>query len=60
MSIDTQMTALADAIRVKAGTEGKLTISGMTAAVNNIVINGGTEIDLTGVTRICRRLPLRI
>ncbi len=50
MSIDTQMTALADAIRVKAGTEGKLTISGMTAAVNNIVINGGTEIDLTGVT----------
>ena len=48
MSIDSQMTALADAIRVKSGTEGKLSISGMTTAVNNITT--GSDIDLSGVT----------
>ena len=50
MSINTEMTALADAIRAKSGTEGKLSISGMTTAVNNIVINAGDDIDLSGVT----------
>ena len=50
MSINTEMTALADAIRAKSGTSGKLSISGMTTAVNNIVINAGDDIDLSGVT----------
>ena len=50
MSINTEMTALADAIRAKSGTSGKLSISGMTTAVNNIVINAGSDIDLSGVT----------
>ena len=51
MSINTEMTALADAIRSKSGASGKLSISGMTTAVNGIVINpgGGGEIDLSGV-----------
>ena len=50
MSINTELTALADAIRAKSGTEGKLSISGMTTAVNNIVIDAGDDIDLSGVT----------
>ena len=50
MSINTELTALADAIRAKSGTEGKLSLSGMTTAVNNIVINSGSDIDLSGVT----------
>lgn len=50
MSINTEMTALADAVRAKSGTEGKLTIAAMTAAVNGIVINSGSDIDLSGVT----------
>ncbi len=49
MSINSEMTALADAIREKSGASGKLTISGMTAAVNGIVINAGSDIDFTGV-----------
>ena len=51
MSINTEMTALADAIRSKSGASGKLSISGMTTAVNGIVINpgGGGEIDFSGV-----------
>lgn len=49
MSINSEMTALADAIREKSGVSGKLTISGMTAAVNGIVINAGSDIDFTGV-----------
>lgn len=48
MSINTEMTALADAIRSKSGATGKLSISGMTTAVGNIQIGG--DIDLTGVT----------
>lgn len=51
MSINTEMTSLADAIRTKSGTTGKLSISGMTDAVNSIVINtGGGDIDLSFVT----------
>lgn len=49
MSINSEMTALADAIRAKASITGKLTISGMTSAVNSIVINQGSDIDFTGV-----------
>ncbi len=48
-SINSKMTALADAIRSKSGVSGKLSISGMTAAVNDIVINSGSDIDLSGV-----------
>lgn len=50
MSINTEMTALADAIRAKSGSTDKLSISAMTTAVTNIVINPGGDIDLTGVT----------
>ena len=54
MSINSEMTALADAVRSKSGVTGKLTISGMTAAVSNIVINpeggGSGDIDLSFVT----------
>ena len=48
MSINTELTALADAIRVKSGTGSKLSISGMTTAVNSITT--GIDIDLSGVT----------
>ena len=54
MSINSEMTSLADAVRSKSGVTGKLTISGMTAAVSNIVINpeggGSGDIDLSFVT----------
>ena len=54
MSINSEMTALADAVRSKSGVTGKLTISGMTAAVSNIVINpgggGGGTVNLSFVT----------
>ncbi len=51
MSINTEMTSLADAIRTKSGTTGKLSISGMTDAVNSIVINpDGGDVDLSFVT----------
>lgn len=51
MSINTEMTALADAIRNKSGVTGKLSIAGMTTAVGNIVINpGGGETDLSFIT----------
>lgn len=49
MSINSEMTALADAIRTKSGSSGKLTIAKMTAAVNGIIINTGSDIDFTGV-----------
>jgi hypothetical protein len=51
MSYNSEMTALADAIRAKSSVTGKLTISAMTTAVNGIVINppGGGDIDFTGV-----------
>ena len=51
MSINTEMTALADAIRDKSGVTGKLSISGMTVAVNSITVGeGGEDIDLSFVT----------
>ena len=52
MSINSEMTALADAIRDKSGVTGKLSISGMTTAVSNISVGGGEsgDIDLSGVT----------
>jgi hypothetical protein len=51
MSINTEMTALADAIRAKSGTTGKLSIAGMTTAVNSIVITPGEgDVDLSVVT----------
>lgn len=41
MSITSELTALADAIRSKSGISGKLTISGMTDAVAGIEVGGG-------------------
>ena len=49
MSINTEMTALANAIRSKTGLTDTLSIAEMTTAVGNIQIGGG-DIDLTGVT----------
>ena len=51
MSIKTQMTALADAIRVKSGVEGKLSLDGMTQAVNSITVGdgGGSGFELAKV-----------
>lgn len=49
MSFNSDMTNLADAIRTKAGVTGGLTVSAMTTAVNGIVINAGSDIDLSGV-----------
>ena len=48
MSINTKMTALANAIRSKTGLTDTLSIAEMTTAVSNIQIGG--DIDLTGVT----------
>ena len=48
MSINTEMTALADAIRNKSGATGKLSISNMTVAVNDISV--GSDTDLSFVT----------
>ena len=45
MSITSELTALADAIRSKSGTSGKLTIPGMTDVVDGIEIGGGGGID---------------
>ena len=50
MSINSEMTSLADAIRNKSGVSGKLTITDMTTAVNGIEIYSGSDIDLSGVT----------
>ena len=51
MSVNSEMTALADAIRDKSGVAGKLSISGMTVAVNSITVGeGGEDIDLSFVT----------
>ena len=41
MGINSKMTALADAVRSKSGVTGKLSIDGMTAAVNGISTGGG-------------------
>lgn len=48
MSINSEMTALADAIRAKSGVAGKLTIAGMTTAVN--VIETGSVIEYGYIT----------
>lgn len=48
MSINTEMTALADAVRAKTGLTDTLSIAEMTTAIGNIEIGG--DIDLTGVT----------
>ena len=52
MSINSEMTALADAIRDKSGVTGKLSISGMTTAVSNISVGGGESepVDLSFIT----------
>ena len=49
-TVNEKMTALADAVRAKSGVSGKLTIDAMTTAVNDITINPGGDIDLSGVT----------
>lgn len=49
MSFNSDMTNLANAIRTKAGVTGGLTVSAMTTAVNGIVINAGSDIDMSGV-----------
>lgn len=43
MSLNSEMTALANAVRSKSGKSGKLTISGMTSAVNSITTGGGSS-----------------
>ena len=43
MSITSELTALADAIRSKSGVSGKLTIPGMTDAVDDIEIGGAIK-----------------
>ena len=48
MSVNSELTALADAIREKSGVSGKLSIVGMTEAVSDIRIEAG-DIDLEGV-----------
>ncbi len=50
MSINTEMTALANAIRSKTGLTDTLSIAEMTTAVGNIQVGGGGDIDFTGVT----------
>lgn len=49
MTIDSAMKNLADAVRGKTGISGKLSISGMTEAVNGIELNTGGDIDFSGV-----------
>lgn len=51
-TINEKMTGLANAIRSKAGVSGALSIDGMTAAVEGIVINppSGEGADVSGVT----------
>ena len=49
MTIDSAMKSLADAVRGKTGISGKLSISGMTDAVNSIELNTGGDIDFSGV-----------
>jgi hypothetical protein len=51
-TINEKMTGLANAIRSKAGVSGALSIDGMTAAVDGIVINppSGEGADVSGVT----------
>ena len=43
MSVNEKMTALADAVRSKSGATGKLSIPGMTDAVNSITVGGGID-----------------
>ena len=57
MSIKTQMTALADAIRVKSGVEGKLSLNGMTQAVNSI--ETGADVTLGMVNDDLNFQPVR-
>ena len=45
MSVNEKMTALADAIRAKSGATGKLSLDGMTTAVNSITVGGGGSAD---------------
>lgn len=46
MSVDSEMTALADAIRAKSGVEGRLSIAKMTEAVTAIQTGGGSNVIL--------------
>lgn len=49
MSVNEKMTMLADAVRSKSGLTGKLSIDGMTAAVNNISGDGTDTSDATAL-----------
>lgn len=49
-TVNSLMTALAEAIRNKSGATGKLSITAMTNAVNGISVNTNPDIDLNGVT----------
>ena len=51
MSVNEKMTLLADAVRAKSGATGKLSIDGMTNAVNSITVGeGGDGIDTSDAT----------
>lgn len=61
MSFTSEMTSLADAIRAKSGISGKLTIAGMTDAVESIELGGGGSgagtFDLAKVTEYTPHTP---
>ena len=53
MSVNEKMTALADAVRSKSGATGKLSIVGMTDAVNSITVGGeGGGIDTSDASAV--------
>lgn len=51
MSVDSKMTAIADAIRAKAGTTDKLTLDGMAKAIAALKMDGVSTptVDANGV-----------
>ena len=44
MSVNTKMTAIADAIRAKTGDTASLSLDGMTTAIAGITTGGGTDL----------------
>ena len=44
MALTDKLTAIADAIRTKAGTTEQMSLEGMANAINNLVMNTGTNI----------------
>ena len=57
MSFNSEMTSLADAIRAKSGVSGKLTIAGMTDAVDGIEIGGGGGSGTFDLAKVTEYIP---